>query len=519
MIELREDQKRIINKVYKNIWEGKKNICIAAPTGAGKSILIGKICKDASLRNKRILVCVHLTCLISQIAETLKKFELEVGFIKSGYKEEKEKKIQIASIQSLQNREHHIENFDIYIFDEAHESSFSKIGKKIIAKGKEGDKIILGFTATPWRTKTNEGFTTNFDNLVSGPLPIELQKEEKLVKMKYYVIEGGNSLFYKTDFTNEEVKNACDRPELIKNAVEEKIRLVPGKRTVAFCTSINHAKNVKKEFLNFGVKAEIVSSETKYEERDRIYKELREGKIEVLTGVDVFSEGFDIPNIEVGLLLRPTMSYRIHHQQIGRIMRCAPGKEYGYILDQAGNCISSRLQEAPLPEYLESYYLDSPNPKKKGNGQALTKFCPNCKTILNNFIKRCTECEYNFNENKKIIAGELKELKVDKNYTERSKTEKQYRSLLRKAFKKGYDPKWAMYTLERKFSQLPQPLWSKGAIYGDEPSLEDGEEYWGYLGNIAKRKGRPKEWKINKLKTEFYEDYIEKLLDYLKIEL
>ena len=59
-------------------------------------------------------------------------------------------------------------------------------------------------------------------------------------------------------------------------------------------------------------------------------------EIEVLVSVDLFSEGFDCPDVEFIQLARPTLSLAKYMQMVGRGLRVAEGKEYCVILDNVG---------------------------------------------------------------------------------------------------------------------------------------------------------------------------------------
>ena len=61
-----------------------------------------------------------------------------------------------------------------------------------------------------------------------------------------------------------------------------------------------------------------------------------DGEIEVLVSVDLFSEGFDCPDVEFIQLARPTLSLAKYMQMVGRGLRVAEGKEYCVILDNVG---------------------------------------------------------------------------------------------------------------------------------------------------------------------------------------
>jgi ribosomal protein L40E len=216
-----------------------------------------------------------------------------------------------------------------------------------------------------------------------------------------------------------------------------------------------------------------------------------------LTSVNVVSIGFDVPNVEVGLLLRPTKSLALHHQQIGRVMRVAEGKEYGIILDQAGNC-----KRHGFPEDVDEYTL---RPSKKAEaGEAPIKECPECSALLPTFAVVCPHCGYEFPIPEKVTeTGELVELIPESKV--RGKSERDYRKMLQTAFRNGYDPKWAWHRFREKYGHAPLKGWEYGAIFGDD-ATENIANYYFYLVEIADRLSRDKAWIIDRLSREFGRD-------------
>ena len=106
---------------------------------------------------------------------------------------------------------------------------------------------------------------------------------------------------------------------------------------IAFCQNIKHALYMKNEFLRKGYKSELLTSKTNLTERSKILESFRNKEIEILCVVDILNEGIDIPDINLLLFLRPTLSSTVFIQQIGRGLRKAAGKDFVTIIDFIGN--------------------------------------------------------------------------------------------------------------------------------------------------------------------------------------
>ncbi|XQQ07677.1 MAG: DEAD/DEAH box helicase [Leptolyngbya sp. IPPAS B-1204] len=233
-----------------------------------------------------------------------------------------------------------------------------------------------------------------------------------LAPMQYYGVPSGSEINLSEvrtvagDYDERDLKNACDRPELVQRIVEEWHRLTPGKRTIAFCVDVEHARHVAEAFKASGVAAAVVDGSTPIKERHQLYQDLGAGWLLVLTSCNVISIGFDEPSVEVGLLLRPTQSRALHYQQVGRLLRISPvtGKTCGIILDQAGN-----LRRLGFPEDIKEYHL--PTSKEPGTTETTpTKQCPHCNRLVWGFVMTCPSCRYVWETEPQIRTDELVEV-------------------------------------------------------------------------------------------------------------
>jgi superfamily II DNA or RNA helicase len=184
MIVLREYQTEGINKIFE-AWDPSrlnlKNVLFQMPTGTGKTTVFSQIVLKAHRKNKNVLIVVHRTELVEQIAERLIDFGVSVGIISAGNKPLPEKEVQVATIQTLSRREYPLA--DIVIIDECHHSKADTYKKLWDIYP---DARFLGVTATPVRLN-GEGFSDLFDILIPlGKLSYFIENEY-LVKIKHLV--------------------------------------------------------------------------------------------------------------------------------------------------------------------------------------------------------------------------------------------------------------------------------------------------------------------------------------------
>ncbi len=505
-MQLRPHQINAINNVYSAIEDGHNKIVLAATTSFGKTVVAAKLCLDVVALNKKVLVLVHLEPLINQTNEKLWSVGLRPGFIKAGYEENFDADIQIASVQTLAQRDNwkHLD-FGMILIDECHTTMFYQATKDLMELYPSA--IFIGLTATPKRLG-KEQLGDYFDILISTPTPTELTEKGYLVPLRYFRPDSADTPDLSAvsikgeDYDEAELRNACDRDELIIAAVRDWLRLCPGKKTLAFCVDVRHAERVSKAFNTVGVPSECVTGETPTKEREAIYARLKSGETLVLTSVNVLAIGFDEPSVEVGLMLRPTMSEALYLQMIGRIMRIFTGKEFGIILDQAGN--STRLIN---PEDITGYEL--PYSKPKANGIAPTKVCPSCDRRNYNFVKDCA-CGFHWATTVEINDSVMIEVTPGKVVSGKEVRE-QFQGFRKDSLLRREPPIIAEKRFATIYNFAPPKEWYNHSIFGGVLSRENIDYFMEYLLGMAKKSDQDEAWVCEQLVMEFGEK-IEELI-------
>jgi len=506
---LRPYQVELINDLYRKINEGHTKIAIIAGTGAGKTVISGQICAHAEAAGKRLMFLVHLDVLVGQTYDKMQSFGLHCGFIKAGWEENRDAPIQIASVQTMAQRKWWRKwPADVVFYDEAHTTLFSQVGKSVLYKT-HPHAVHLAMTATPERLGKDQ-LGEHLDTLVSAPSPSELQAMGFLSQMKYFSMPPDGVADLKEvktvrgDYDEAGLKNACDRPELVVRIVQEWQRLVPGKRTIAFCVDIEHARHVAEEFRKAGIPADTVEGGTPIKERQRMYADLREERILVLTSCNVISIGFDEPSVEVGLLLRPTQSGALHIQQIGRVMRISPqtGKACGIILDQAGN-----LERLGFPEDIDEYFLPTKKDSGSGGGSPPPmKPCPQCGYMVLSFVVKCPECQHEWITERQVNLAEMVQI-YSREQAQQIKDPRilceMFHRFRKSAFKSNTAPTYPEGEFTRYTNREPRDDWYLGSIFGRRPTWEQKQAFLEYLHRSARRLGKRGDWIRREFEKEF----------------
>ncbi|MEP0872857.1 DEAD/DEAH box helicase [Trichocoleus desertorum AS-A10] len=504
---LRPYQARVKEEVYRTNDSLIDRILVVAPTGAGKTIIFCSLIADAVAKGQRVLIVVHRDVLIKQTHEKLRRFGIDCGFIKAGWAENRDALVQIASIQTLPRR-HWWKEFkaDIVILDEAHVTAWAAVVERMM-DCIYPNSTYLGFTATPWRLSKKEGMGDRFNALVAAPMPHQLMDSGYLVKPSYYALPQADLKGVRTlagDFAESDLSVACDRPELIKRAVDEWFRLAEGRQTLAFTVSISHSLHLCEAFQAAGISAAHVDGTTPIPVRNRIYEMLAAGEILVVTSCAALQEGFDVPSVSAVLLCRPTKSKALYFQQIGRGLRISPetGKTDCIVLDQAGN-----VRQFGFVEDLKQVSLEE---GRDVSGVAPTKVCPKdehdhlghegCGAILSTFEMRCRHCGYQFPVKEKLTPIQALERLLSNEDKERFNV---YRALAKEAYERQISPGYAARKFKDQFGHWAPDDWGLGAVFGDSPTTDSIRAYLRFVQGVAQRKDKDVGWVNLWMRREF----------------
>jgi hypothetical protein len=127
-----------------------------------------------------------------------------------------------------------------------------------------------------------------------------------------------------------------DKDEIRAGIVDAYLRYARGKKGIVYTINRDHNVHVCSKFAERGINAVAIDSKTPPDERKQMVADFKSGKIDIICNVNIFSEGFDCPDVEFIQLARPTKSLSMYLQQVGRGLRPAEGKEKLIIIDCVG---------------------------------------------------------------------------------------------------------------------------------------------------------------------------------------
>lgn len=347
---LRDYQSEICGKINK-AFETHRSVMMQMPTGTGKTIVLASLVQqflniDDNMSHSqrcRVLIVAHRIELIEQTGAFLSHFGIDYGVIAGGKCPATFHRVMVASIQTLSK------NLDIdfapslVVIDEAHHA-LAKTYRMLWTAWQ--DAKFLGLTATPYRM-SGDGFTDLFEVLVSSWSVKRFIAEGWLSPYDYYSIrpdseaqKGIDALKKRGadgDYRMKELSETLDVRPRIERLFESFECFAFDKKGIIYAIDIAHAEHIAEFYRLQGVNAIAISSKTPAKERAELIRTFKdENSIRILVSVDLFSEGFDCPDVEFIQLARPTLSLAKYLQMVGRGLRPSNGKQCCTIIDNVG---------------------------------------------------------------------------------------------------------------------------------------------------------------------------------------
>ena len=318
-----------------------RSVMAQMPTGTGKTYLLTAVIDSFVSNNpmEKVWIVAHRRELVSQIDETVRKshsyFASNTSSLLSS--------VKAMSIQWLMRHYDEIEEEPgMIVIDEAHHA-LAKTYKEMWERFPNAK--FLGLTATPCRLN-GKGFTDLFDILVQSWSVPEFISKGRLATYDFVSIKSDgmtqrliDSLQKRGadgDYQNKEMDMLLNKKPTIERLYQSLEEFGKDRKGIVYAINISHAQKITKLYQENGVKAIAIDSKTPATERQQDIEAFKKGDIQVLVNVDIFSEGFDCPDVEFVQLARPTLSLAKYLQMVGRGLRVAKGKKNCVIIDNVG---------------------------------------------------------------------------------------------------------------------------------------------------------------------------------------
>lgn len=385
-MELRDYQKDIVLQTQSAFKNYKRKPLIVLPCGAGKTVCFADMSRKHIAKNPQnsVWFLVHRQELIDQTTKTFEKFNI------------KKDRIYIGMVQTLASRIRRgkvVDKPTLIIFDEAHHAT-AKTWTSIV---NYFDGVpIIGLTATPARMN-GEGLGKIFDSMIEGVSSDWLIQNKYLAPYDYYAPKIFDKTFSLkgSDFDQSEVSSFFEKSKIYGN-IKQYIDMT--RKTIIYSPSIKFSKYLEENLpgvVHF-------DGSTPKNERRQIIEDFRNNKIKVLSNVDLIGEGFDVPDCDTIILLRPTMSLSLYIQQSMRALRYKHGKK-AIIYDLVGNVFRHGMPTNKF-EWTLNGKIKTENPS--GEPDILVRTCKKCLLAYSGLKSICPYCGFDNKKTKKQIEEE-----------------------------------------------------------------------------------------------------------------
>jgi superfamily II DNA or RNA helicase len=321
---------------------GRAQIVLA--TGLGKTVILAEVVatllREGLIREGRVLVLAHTLPLVNQLAREfwyqLPK-DVACHVLVGEERPSHWDGVTFATIQSVARYLGALPAFGLVVVDEAHHIGADTFQKAV---SDLQPPMLAGATATPWR---GDGY--DIDTLLGPPL-VQMGIPEGLNgghlsdvdyrlladDIDWKIVQKASVNRYSLTQLNRHLIIPT-RDDMAARMVAESFSTEKRRATIAYCPSSVHAREFAAKLRQYGLRAEPILHDTERRARARMMSRFRAGGLDVVTTVDLFNEGVDVPDVDMIVFMRVTHSRRIFVQQLGRGLRVSPGKTKVVVLD------------------------------------------------------------------------------------------------------------------------------------------------------------------------------------------
>ena len=459
---LRPYQESILDKLRAGFAAGHRAQILYLPTGGGKTEVAISILDATAKRFNRGAMVLDRIVLCNQTSARLTKWNIDHGVMQAGHwRYRPYERIQVCSAQTLEKRGS-FPGLNVLIIDECHAQREQTI--EFIKNNP--DVKVIGLTATPF----TKGLGATYTNVVCSATTEQLTNDGFLVPLKVFIAKeidmtGAKKVAGEWSQGEAGARGMQITGDVVSEWVKKTTEVFGGPRkTIVFCANVAHGADLAQKFAEAGYNFVPIS----YKDDDIFKAEAVEDfsrpdtKINGLIACDILTKGFDVPDVMIGVSARPfTKSLSSHIQQMGRVMRPAPGKEFGLWLDHSGNYLRFREEwEQVYQDGVSELQDDKEKPKKeKSEKEKEAAKCPACGHLWPGNSDTCPSCGHTRARRSDVVAvpGELQELGGGP-VISREVKQRWFSELLGIANDRGYAEGWVGHKFREKFGVWPRSL-------------------------------------------------------------
>jgi len=406
---LRDYQDRAVGDLRSLYGSGVRRVVLRSEVGSGKTVMFSYLAASLVAKGNPVMVVCNRQKLVKQAAKHVEEAGVKPYVLMQTGMPSSETKCIVASADTLRHREWP-SWIKFVIIDECHLANFGPVLERCVELG----LWVLGVSATPIPNKKNRldhyyermiRTLSTEEHILRGDLVMDLYYAPKSAVPSLSGIKMVQTA-YGRDYSEKALYAAYNRPKMYDGVVENWLLKARGKRTVCFCVNVEHSEKTAEAFRAHGISAAHLDGGHSDAERERILERFVAGSISVLCNCALFTFGWDCPSIEAVIVNRATASYELWRQMIGRGARPHGDKEFFWVIDQGNNV----RKHGTLVDEVE-WTLAPPKKRKKGEGVAPVKECPECEALVATSVMECPDCGHKWKVRANGLAqGEFEEI-------------------------------------------------------------------------------------------------------------
>lgn len=412
-MNLRPYQQRSIDRLYQ-WWVAHPGVTeapiVCMPTGSGKSVVIAELCRllfdTWPEEHPRTVVLVPSKELAEQNAAKLRAMlptHLSVGYYSASLGQRRpDADVIVATIGSIYKDAHLLGNIKCVVIDECHLVDPNGIEsgryRKFLSRlARLCQFRVVGYTATPfrgngvWLTDGEHPLFTGIACTITTQELLDAGFLSPLVRPIDAVATRIDTSGVRTtsgDYNLGELAACVDA--YLPAAAREAVHLAADRRKwIAFTATVANANALIAELRSHGIACALVCGETPKAEREELIEQFRAGLLRCLVTVLALATGFDVPDVDCILWLRPTQSPVLYVQGCGRGMRIHEGKTDCLWLD-----FSDTTERLGPVDAIKGRKRTRKSAKEAGD--APVKVCDECGERMPPATAICPNCGYQF---------------------------------------------------------------------------------------------------------------------------
>lgn len=421
VLTLRDYQVDAVERLRAGMRAGQRRLVLTMPTGSGKTETAIHLIHEATRKDSRVWFIVDRVTLVDQTVARFGKYGIEAGVIQAEHiLTDMSRPVQVVSAQTLARRTIHPSLWpNLIIVDEAHVGY--RATAELVARAEQAK--VIGLTATPFTA----GMADEWDGLVNSTTVNKLLASGALcsLRIKACVAPDMRDARKTTKGEYDEDEAGARGTTIIGDVVETWVAQTAAHfggpaKTIVFSPSVKHGAELCRQFAAAGYNFQQLSHLDRDEDERRAkIAEFRkpDSAIHGLVSCAVLTRGFDVPDVKVGVSCRPyRKSFSSHIQELGRVMRPAPGKDFGLWLCHSGNVVSFADDTAWLYEHgvdtLSDAQKRDSTPREPNEAVRKKHFCPSCGTQI--VMGVCPGCGWERPQHGEIqvVQGELIDIEI-----------------------------------------------------------------------------------------------------------